>query len=184
MKMIVTAATILLAVCTVLCCVYSGSIPITPIPFYIIAYGMGRLWDTEKDQPRRTALVLSIGVVAFVVRFVLRNWYDGTIFYDRVIAPYTHYVAAFSFFVASARIFNKKPGRITHFISDISFEIYLYHYMFLWPPFSLMHITNSWILNSAIAIAATLITAWFMHIINNMVQRIAEKSLCFRKSKS
>ena len=52
---------------------------------------------------------------------------------------------------------NKMINRIC----ENSFEVYLYHYMFVVGPVSLMHLTGSWLVNSI----CVLIVTWGVAVI-------------------
>lgn len=66
-------------------------------------------------------------------------------------------------FITGIIVFNRHPWRSIWFISDNSFEIYLYHYMFMWPPLSVMSLTNNWLINSLTALCCAFFSAWVMH---------------------
>lgn len=130
------------------------------VPFYFLAFLMGKLWDESKIKPIHAMIALCIGAAVFILRFLARFVLDNTVWYTNLIAPYTHYLAAFSFFIAGARLFDRVPCRFVRFINDISFEIYLFHYSYMHPASPVMTLTGNWFLNSAIAILLTLPTAW------------------------
>lgn len=62
-----------------------------------------------------------------------------------------------------------KVKKAVQYICRINFEVYLYHYMFVVGPISIMHLTNSWVLNSILVIIVTVIIANIMNKINKMI---------------
>ena len=88
-------------------------------------------------------------IIQFATRFIGRVMIDGTKLYNLVIVNYTHYVAAACIFMLFSIIFSKaKMLKIVQLVDDISFEIYLCHYMFIVGPVSVMYITGNWIIKA------------------------------------
>lgn len=145
------------------------------VPFYFLAFLLGKVWDETKIKPIHAVIALCMGAAAFLLRFLARFVLDGTIWYAYLIAPYTHYLAGFCFLIAGTRLFDCVPCRFVRFINDISFEIYLFHYFYMHPASPVMTLTGSWLLNSAIAILLTLPTAWIVNRIVAFLNRLLSK---------
>lgn len=71
-----------------------------------------------------------------------------------------------------AVIFPQNNGnKLLKWICKISFEIYLYHYMFIVGPVSLMNINGNWIISSLIVVGVTIVVAMCMHFITNYIEK-------------
>ena len=109
-------------------------------------------------------MLLVLGFV-FSIRIIARVFVDDTFLYNAVIVPYTHGVAAFSTFYLVACLFeNKKPNRVVQSISNISFEIYLYHYMFCVGPLKMFGNDNAWVTNCFLILIVTFTIAVLANI--------------------
>ena len=84
-------------------------------------------------------------------------------------------IAAFAMFYILASITRLwKAGKTIRFFSDISFEVYLYHYMFCVGPIRLFGLTDSWIMDSIVIIIITIAISFLM---NNIAKLIIKKIL-------
>lgn len=127
--------------------------------FYSVAFILGKKWDLAAMNKTR-ALFCAGGIIfAFCFRFAARFLIDGTILYNNIVVSYTHFAAALCFFLAVSWCFNRKPWKIVSYISKVSFEVYLYHYMFIWPPLSVMSLTGSWIINCIVVVALSFVAS-------------------------
>lgn len=141
--------------------------------FYIIAYWVGaELKNGFQFRKKYLWLYIIVILSAFVVRFGGRLLWDNTRFYNCIIVGYTQYIAAFGMLGVFAVIFaEKKSSKIIEWLCQISFEIYLYHYMFIVGPVSLMHTTNSWVISSVIVLSVTVVVAAGMHTVQKIINR-------------
>lgn len=139
---------------------------------FAIAYILGRHWADIQIARGKAIMALAVVVGAFLLRFGCKALLDGTIYYTRIIASYTHYAAAFGILFVFAWLFERKPWRWVRFINDVSFEIYLWHYLFLWPPLSTMALTPWWAVNVALAMVATLAIAWVMWRLSGLIEKL------------
>lgn len=157
---------------------------LTTCPFFALAFVLGKTLDEKKLTVKHAIVFITIALISFAVRFIVRFFIDDTFLYVNIIARYSHYIAAFGFFIACAYLLNCKPWKTVKLISNVSFEIYLYHYMFIRAPLSVMSLTGSWVINSIIAIACSIITAWLMNWIIHNAERIIEKNIIKRCSEN
>ena len=128
--------------------------------FYCISYVLGRTYDTWKLMLKPDARYLVIMVFTFAIRLAGRILWDGSRIYDCIVVGYTQYIVAICVFLLFWSFLNeRKPGVIVQWICNISFEVYLYHYMFIVGPLCLMRVTNSWVLNSILVLLITAIVA-------------------------
>ena len=139
---------------------------LAPIFLYAAAYFIGSGIVTVKINGLGACIASTIVFLSFALRFVLRLYFDGTVFYSGIVATYTHYAAALAIFYLFAWFFaERKPARIVSFFGEISFEVYLYHNMFTGGPVSVFGATKFWSVNCILAFSITLIIATVMHYI-------------------
>ena len=83
---------------------------------------------------------------------------------------YEHNIVAFCIAVIFIYYFsNKKPTRIVKTVSNISFEIYLYHCMFGVGPIKISDLTRFYSLNCVIIILLSAVIAYIMNKFSDMV---------------
>ena len=134
------------------------------IPFYMAAYCIGRDFYNYSMNKKAGMGFLIVMILAFVIRLIGKATIDGTKIYDCIIVIFTQYIAAFCILGLFVTIFrNIKKSKLIDIICGISFEIYLYHYMFIVGPVSLMKITNSYVINCVIVIAITVLVSYTLN---------------------
>lgn len=139
---------------------------------FSVAYILGQNWKKINITKGKAIIALAVVVVAFALRFVCKMLFDGTVYYSNLVASYTHYAAAFGILFIFAWLFERKPWRWVRFINDVSFEIYLWHYLFLWPPLSTMKLTPWWAVNVVLAMVATFAVAWVMYRLAGWIEKL------------
>lgn len=141
--------------------------------FYAIAYYVGSKWGEFIPSKKSLILYFIIMCMAFAMRFIGRAMFDRTKLYELIIVNYTHYIAATCIFMLFAGIFScVKTIKIVEFVDNMSFEIYLCHYMFIVGPVSAMNVTGSWIINSVIAVCIAFLFAVILNRIAKRIQKI------------
>lgn len=141
---------------------------LAPICLYAAAYFIGSGIVTVKINGLGACIASTIVFFSFALRFVLRLYFDGTVFYSGIVATYTHYAAALAIFYLFAWFFaERKPARVVSFFGKISFEVYLYHYMLTVGPISVFSATKLWAVNCFLAFGITVLIATIMHYIGN-----------------
>lgn len=146
----------------------------TPVPFYIIAYLAGYHYDPQKPvSARMSRISVCVIIAAFSLRLLVRGVCDGTILYDRIAVPYTQFIAAGAIFCLFGKLFaDKAVPRPVQLISDISFEIYLYHYMFTVGPISIFGKTWGWLTDCAVTTLVVIVIAFCFYKLNNRIARL------------
>ncbi len=105
------------------------------VSWYVVAFAVGRYSGKVRLTKGRAVAALFIMVMAFAVRLAARHFCDGIILYERLVCSYTHIIAAFCIFYIFAVVFEKiQPVWVIRKASAISFEVYLFHYMFCVGP--------------------------------------------------
>lgn len=134
---------------------------IAPVFWYSIAFLIGTKINQiplKKKYAVRAFVLMNIG---FIIRLFGRALWDDTIFYTHIIASYTHVLGAFCIFYIFAVCFERiKPWKIVAWFSGVSFEVYLWHYMFTDGPLRLFGITDYWIVDCAIVFGVSVVPAW------------------------
>ena len=144
----------------------------TPICWYALAYFAGKIYDRIRFSKKYVFIAFITICFAFGVRLIAKLYFDGTIWYDKIVTGYSHTLAAFCIFYIVAAVFqNKKPGKLIVLISNISFEVYLYHYMFCVGPLRMFNITDIWLLNCLIVLVITFLIAIIMNRFSNFITK-------------
>lgn len=119
-----------------------------PFCWYALAYLIGYKFTGIKLTPIGAICSFGFIILSFGVRIIIRRGFDGSYLYDRITVSYTQAIAAFCIFYIIAYIFkNRKANQLVLWISSISFEMYLYHYMFTVGPIKLFGISGDWIID-------------------------------------
>ena len=134
------------------------------VSVYVIAFVVGRFFDKLTFTKAKALVAFMVMCVAFGMRLVARHFFDGTVFYDRIACGYTQCIAAFCIFYLFAVVFqNIQPPKWVSFIGEISFEVYLVHYMFCVGPVKLFGLTPYWVLDCMLVTVVSVILAVTIH---------------------
>lgn len=144
---------------------------LNPVCFYVLAYFVGRKYKGNDTMLGKAVISFGIMAISFAIRFGMKIFADGTIWYERIAVPYTQYIAAFAIFVIFSFIFKRvKVGKLCKGFCEISFEIYLCHYMFVVGPVSLMHLTSNFVVNMVITTVIVCVVAVVLNLSSRMIQ--------------
>ena len=134
-----------------------------PFCWYALAYLIGYKFTDINLTSIRAICSFGIMILIFGVRILMRMGFDGSYLYDRITVSYTQAIAAFCIFYIIAYIFkNRKANQIVLWISSISFEMYLYHYMFTVGPIKLFGISGNWIIDCIVVTIVVVIISMIM----------------------
>lgn len=148
------------------------SVLFAPICLYSLAYIAGRNAVRIPVAKKYIPLSACIMCAMFAIRLGARIVCDGTLLYDKIIVFYTQSVASAAiFYIVAAFTGNRTPGKVMTYLSSISFEIYLFHYMFCVGPVRVFGLTGNWCVNCVIVLTVTAMIAAVMHAIANKVMR-------------
>lgn len=146
---------------------------LTPVCWYTLAYILGNRFSEMNLTARKVSISVVVMCIAFALRILCRQQFDGTVFYNLIVVGYTHAIGAFCIFFIFAYIFkNIKAPKCVEFLSNISFEIYLWHYMFTDGPIRLFGLTPSWILDCILVFAVTILVSWCFNKIASKIYKI------------
>ena len=140
--------------------------------FYALAFILGKVWVDRTVKPWYIITAIAAVLAAFIFRFGCKFILDETILYNNIIARYTHFLASFCFLFLSSWLLNRKPWKCVQFFSEISFEVYLCHYLFMQSPLSVMALTGSWLVNALIAVILSVVSALILHSMVNQIQHV------------
>lgn len=148
----------------------------SPICWYALAYLLGHKFKNIRLTTKGTLTAFFIICFAFAVRLVVKVLLDGSILYDRITVSYTKAIAAFCIFYIVAFLFkNRNANRLILWISKISFEIYLYHYMFTVGPLRLFGLTSSWVIDSVLVTTIVLLMSTVMNKCSTEIVRVGSR---------
>lgn len=148
----------------------------TPICWYALAYILGCHYYKFIFTRRKAMLAFVVMCVSFAIRLLGRNLLDGTIYYDSIIAGYTHVISAFCIFYIVAYIFkNCDETKPISILNELSFEIYLWHYMFTEGPVRLFGLTPYWITDCILVSIVTLVIAFVASRVERRIINLANR---------
>ena len=137
------------------------------ILLYISSYFVGMNWNSKNVNIK---YVIKFGIILFLattIRILGRTAFDKSILYNIMIVGYTQSIIGFSLFFIlfyiGTRFGEKSKFNIVKFFDDISYEIYLVHYMFIVGPVSIIGFTNSIILDNCIVVLFSIGLAMIIH---------------------
>lgn len=126
---------------------------------YIIAYIIGYKLNIIISM-KLMFISLFLAGISGIVRISAKVLFDNSILYNVIIVGYTQGLIAFCiFYIFIYMSRNVKENKVINFFDSISFEIYLVHYMYVVGPLRVMALTNSFIINTMIALVISILTA-------------------------
>lgn len=142
--------------------------PLSTITSCVCFYMLALTSETVQKPFAKKEIFPSVLAVCglFAIRVIVRAFADGTILYDGIVAGYTHWMAAYLLVRLGATVFSERePWKCIQIVDNLSFEIYLYHYMLIVGPISLMGITPFWvtdcILVAVVSLCVALVAKYF-----------------------
>lgn len=124
-------------------------------------------WNSESINKKYVVKFSIILFLAAIVRLLGKVVFDESILYNIMIVGYTQSIIGFSLFFIifyiGTRFGEKFKFNIVKFLDDISYEIYLVHYMFIVGPVSIIGFTNSRILDNCIVVLFSIGLAIIIH---------------------
>lgn len=147
-----------------------------PICWYGLAYFIGSEATRIQLCTKGAFCAFLTMCSAFGVRLIARMMVDGTILYDRIVVSYTQVIAAFAMFYIVAYLAIEKPvGCCVRWLGAISFEVYLYHYMFCVGPVRLFSLAGNWLIDCCIVTIITVSIASIMKIVSDKIAKGIQK---------
>lgn len=143
-----------------------------PCCWYALAYLIGYKFNMIKLTSKGAFCSFITIFFAFSIRVIMRMYFDGSYLYDRITVSYTQAIAAFCIFYIIAYLFkNRETGRLVSRVSEISFEIYLYHYMFTVGPLKLFGLTGYWCFDCILVTVVVVIISIIMNRCSSVINK-------------
>lgn len=143
---------------------------------YIYVYLLGYMYRNLEDKININILKTSILIsMSIFVRVISKILMDGSIMYNVIIVGITHTILAIGIFYIVRNICIKiklKNNVIIDYFDNLSFYIYITHYMFMVGPIRTMGITKYLIINILITLILTYISAVILQCINEKAQNL------------
>lgn len=139
----------------------SISMLLMPLSSYVLGYVLGRRFEKVQIGGKTVLLSIVVMVIAVGVRLLGRRLFDGTLLYSSIIVTYTQIAIALGIFLIFAVVFkNHAPTRCIQFLDGISFEVYLWHYMFTVGPIRLFGMTGYWVFDCIVVVVIVMMIAF------------------------
>ena len=145
--------------------------------FYLMLYIFSYYYSylKTKDISKIQLVYLSVlTMLGLAVRLVARIFIDGSILYQCIIVLYSHAILGIWIFFMLSKISGVFLclSTIVSYFDNISFDLYIVHYMFFVGPFRVMGLTKPFIINSLIALMLSVISAIVLNFICKQVYRV------------
>ena len=137
---------------------------------YANVYIIGFACKNKNITFSRRHAILSIPFALFI-RIIGILFMDGTVFYDCLLVYVTHTMLTLSIFTLGKSYLNLKSNRIIDWLDDISYFVYIVHYMFMVGPARTMGITNYLAINILVTLVLSLVFAMILQLIYRLSVR-------------
>ena len=137
---------------------------------YANVYIIGFACKNKNITFSRRHAILSIPFALFI-RIIGILFIDGTVFYDCLLVYVTHTMLTLSIFTLGKSYLNLKSNRIIDWLDDISYFVYIVHYMFMVGPARTMGITNYLAINILVTLVLSLVFAMILQLIYRLSVR-------------
>ena len=125
------------------------------------------MYDERVLTWRNGIIALGFALCCFSLRLLVRHVTDDAFWYDKLCVTYTQYFTAGGLMFFIAVLFrNSRLRPFSRYVSDISFELYLYHYMLCAGPISIFAAQLPWIYSSLTIVACSFGMASIAHYIS------------------
>ena len=132
------------------------------VTVFIIGYTF-RKYEINIQWTTATALV----VAALMIRLVSMILFDGTVLYDCLLVYLTHTILAVGLFFFGKQLCKVEHGKLIDWFDDISYFVYITHYMFMTGPIRTMGLTKSLFLNTVVTIILSFLSATILRLLYN-----------------
>lgn len=149
---------------------------------YIYVYFAGFLFKRYNwiNVLNHTYLNCTLMIISIIARLYFRFLFDGTLFYNNIIAPYTQACFGICLFWLMYFLFNTKAfsdkvsnGLLFKFIRIldlISYDVYITHYIFCVGPVSIIgFVTSSYVLDTVIFFILTFASSFLLFKLTKLI---------------
>lgn len=149
---------------------------ISPVFMCFAAYIIGTQYDEIKSKKIRLYIPLFLFCVFIFLRYYISKIQLGNL--ESLFVGILCYGIAFSICLIFYCIFkNAKSSRIVNFFTEISFEIFLFHNMFIEGPIFLMYKTGNVILNIVITVSVIFAVSYLANRIVKYINIFFDRKL-------
>lgn len=141
-----------------------GGMTILYTSVYIIGY-----YFRNKEKEITKVNAVAIIILSLIIRLVSMKYLDGTVIYDCLLVYLTHTALAIGLFSLGRRIFDLKSRSSIDWFDDISYFVYITHYMFMVGPLRTMGLTSNLLLNTIITVTLSFFLATLLQKIYRAV---------------
>lgn len=141
-----------------------GGMTILYASVYIIGY-----YFRNKEKEITEVNAVAIIILSLIIRLVSMKYLDGTVMYDCLLVYLTHTALAIGLFSLSRKIFDSKSRSSIDWFDDISYFVYITHYMFMVGPLRTMELTSNLLINTIITITLSFFAATLLQRIYSTV---------------
>ena len=159
--------------------IYFG-IQLSYILTYFLGYGFAKIKVHDKTKVQGMfKFSLVIVLLIAIIRILGRYYIDGTDLYDRYIALISQtsigtfvFMSVFYFGLKLPGIQRLYSSCLVNFVSIITYEIYLVHYLFLRSPWALSHYFGNRFIADIFVVLLSVFLAFF---VNKIVAKISRR---------
>ena len=128
--------------------------------FYILIFALGYLFGSKlRKISVNWVMLFCIVCLMFAIRLIARNFADGTVLYNIIVASTTHIVISLCLLVAVFKVEVKNKRKVLDKLDVMSYYVYIVHYIFMVGPVRLMGLTDNLVINTILTISASFATA-------------------------
>ena len=146
---------------------YTINILGAPEKNYVVKNAKALKFSQEKEITEVNAVAIII--LSLIIRLVSMKYLDGTVIYDCLLVYLTHTALAIGLFSLSRKIFDLKSRSSIDWFDDISYFVYITHYMFMVGPLRTMGLTSNLLLNTIITVTLSFFSATLLQRIYRTV---------------
>lgn len=139
--------------------------------FYIVTYLWGFAYKNIKKLHIKNGMNIVVMCIIVLIRIVGKIILDGSVVYDVIIVSVTQILISFMLFIVICAFENSlKKSALLEFLDNISYYIYISHYVFMVGPVRLMGCSNIFF-SIIVTIVASLITAIYLQKVTEMLSK-------------
>ena len=143
--------------------------------FYLLTFYIGYFFKNSINIVKvKSFIPIILIIIGLIFRIIGKFLFDNTLLYGTTITALTHIMMTIGIFIFIYKLFcNFKASNVVkkmiNYFDELSYFIYIVHYMFIVGPISVMNITNNFLINLAIFIIITIMSAYVLKICTNML---------------
>lgn len=146
---------------------------------FFTGYYIGKIYDKRKTI-KYWSVSLIFSVVIGLLRVLLRNAIDGSIFYDEFLAPVSFNVIAVWIISTMSMVLDLKKeiscnlakSKFWKHMDEISYFLYVTHYMFLFGPFAVENYVKQSILQNILFVLLSIVAAELLLCVQHCIDKI------------